>query len=106
MRILSLSDIQFHEYSAYSIASSRVSNSLISNGSTILGTVKNSIISRDVVIEEGASVENSIIFTHCVIKKGVSIKNVVADKRVVFANREEVFGTTEEPLYFPRGVNV
>ena len=84
----------------------KVSNSLISNGSTILGTVKNSIISRDVVIEEGASVENSIIFTHCVIKKGVSIKNVVADKRVVFANREEVFGTTEEPLYFPRGVNV
>lgn len=84
----------------------KVTNSLIANGSIINGTVKNSIISRDVVVEEGAVVENSIIFTHCIIKKGVTVKNVVADKRVCFEHKDEVFGTTEEPLYFPRGVNV
>lgn len=83
-----------------------VENSLIANGSTIEGTVKNSIISRDVVIEEGATVENSIIFTHCVIKAGTHIKNVIADKRVHFVEKKEVIGDENKPLYFPRGANV
>lgn len=86
--------------------SAKVTNSLIANGSTINGKVKNSIISRDVVIEEGASVENCIIFTHTIVKRGVHLKNVVSDKRVIFQNRKEVQGTEEEPLYFPRGVKI
>ncbi len=86
--------------------SAKVTNSIIANGSTINGKVKNSIISRDVVIEEGATVENSIIFTHTIVKKGVHLKNVVSDKRVVFQARKEVQGTEEEPLYFPRGAKI
>ena len=83
-----------------------VSDSLIANGSTINGTVKNSILARGVLVEEGATVEDSIIFTHCVIKAGTHLKHVVADKRVNFISGKEIKGTEEEPLFFPRGVNV
>ena len=86
--------------------SAKVSNCIIANGSTINGKVKNSIISRDVVIEEGATVENSIIFTHTIVKKGVHLNHVISDKRVVFQARKEVQGTEDEPLYFPRGAKI
>ena len=84
----------------------KVTNSLVANGTSIEGTVKNSIISRDVTIEEGAIVENSIIFTHTTIKRGVHLKNVIADKRTIFENKKDVYGTESHPLYFPRGVIV
>lgn len=85
---------------------SKVTSSIVANGAKIDGIVKNSIISRDVTIEEGAVVENCILFTHSVVKTGVHLKNVVCDKRVVFKSKEDVEGTEETPLYFPRGVNV
>ncbi len=84
----------------------KVISSLIANGARIDGTVKNSIISRDVTIEEGAVVENCILFTHSIVKAGVHLKNVVCDKRVTFQSKSDVEGTEENPLYFPRGVNV
>lgn len=87
-------------------ANAKVTNSLIANGTSIEGTVKNSIISRDVTIEEGAIVENSIIFTHTIVRRGVHLKNVIADKRTIFENKKDVYGTEEHPLYFPRGVIV
>lgn len=84
----------------------KVTSSLIANGATINGTVKNSIISRDVTIEEGASVENCILFTHSVVKSGVHLKNVICDKRVTFKSKNVLEGADNSPLYFPRGVNV
>ncbi len=85
---------------------SKVTSSIVANGTTINGVVKNSIISRDVTIEEGAVVENCILFTHSVVKSGVHLKNVICDKRVTFKSKSEVEGTEDNPLYFPRGVNV
>ena len=57
-----------------------MANSFIANGCIVKGKVKNSIISRDVIIDEGASVEDSIIFTKAHIGPGVKVKNVMADK--------------------------
>ncbi len=82
---------------------SEVSDSIISNGCNIGGKVKGSLLSRNVIVEEGATVEDSIIFSDCVIKKGVHLKNVIADKLCTFKSKEEVFGTKEEPLYVPQG---
>lgn len=80
-----------------------VRQSIVANGSTINGKVRHSILSRDVVIEEGASVEDCILFTHTVVKKGVHLRNVVADKRCVFETKKNVSGTKDEPLYVKRG---
>ena len=76
-----------------------VSNSFIANGSRIHGTVKNSVISRDVIIEEGAEVENCILFTRTKIGKGAKIKNVVTDKNAKIINSKHVEGE-EDALMF------
>lgn len=80
-----------------------VSSSILANGSSIAGTVKNSILARDVVVEDGASVENCILFSHTVVKSGVHLKNVVANKRCVFKSSTHLEGTFDEPLYIKGG---
>lgn len=85
---------------------SKVENSIVSNGCQIDGTVKRSILSRNVVVEEGATVEDSIIFTNCYVKAGVTLKNVVSDKHVKFVNKKEIAGTSSEPIYIPQGAKL
>lgn len=80
--------------------------SLIANGSTINGTVKHSILARDVVVEEGAIVENSILFSHTIVRSGVHIKNVVSNKRVDFKEEKEVIGEENNPIYISQGTNI
>jgi len=79
-----------------------VINSLIANGSTINGSVNHSIIARDVVIEEGASVENCILFSHTVVKSGIKLKNVVSNKRCVFSSKS-LEGSKDDPIYVKEG---
>ncbi|ADQ41512.1 glucose-1-phosphate adenylyltransferase, GlgD subunit [Caldicellulosiruptor acetigenus I77R1B] len=75
-----------------------VENSFISNGCLIAGKVKNSIISRGVVIEKDAIVENSIIFSKCIIKSGAILKNVILDKNVVIDENATLIGHNKNPL--------
>lgn len=77
---------------------SKVSNALIANGCKIKGEVKKSIISRSVVIEEGAYIENSIILQNCTIKSGVKLKNVILDKNVTLSEGTELKGSELYPL--------
>lgn len=83
-----------------------VKDSLVANGCTIYGKVNNSILARNVVVEEGASVKNSIIFTDCVIKSGVHLDGVVADKLCTFANKVEVKSKDGSLIYVPQGDNL
>lgn len=83
-----------------------VQNSFIANGSIIKGTVINSIISRDVVVKEGAVVKNSILFTHTKVGQGVKINHVLADKQVKILNSSELSGEENEILYIKKGVIV
>lgn len=75
-----------------------VENSFISNGCLIKGKVKNSIISRGVVIEKDAVVENSVIFSKCIIKSGAVLKNVILDKNVVIDSNATLIGHNKNPL--------
>lgn len=74
-----------------------VRNSFIANGAKIFGHVENSIISRHVVVEEGATVKNCIIMSTSTIKKGVSLENVVVDKRTKVV--ESLKGSKGKTLY-------
>jgi len=71
-----------------------VKNSFVANGSLIYGTVVDSILGRDVVVEEGAVVKNSILFTGTQVKKGCVLENVVSDKKVTIQNKN-IKGTKE-----------
>ncbi|WP_297598873.1 glucose-1-phosphate adenylyltransferase subunit GlgD [uncultured Cetobacterium sp.] len=73
-----------------------VKNSIISNECSIKGSVINSILSRYVVVEDGASIENCIVLQNCTIKSGAILKNVIVDKEVVI---EE--GKSEGHISYP-----
>lgn len=83
-----------------------VKNSVVSNGCIIKGKVENSIISRNVVIEEGAEVKNSIIFTKTHVKSGVKAKYVLAGKHVDMATKKNVSGTPEQILFIDYGEKI
>ncbi len=62
----------------------KVKNSLISNGSVVLGTVENSIISSDVYIDEGAVVEDSILLPGAKVEKNAVVtRSIVGENAVV-----------------------
>ena len=74
---------------------SKVKSSLLGDGSIINGTVENSIIFRDVILEEGAVVKNSIIMADSIIKKGAKLNYVITDKSVEVPEDKELSGTSE-----------
>ena len=73
------------------ILKAEIENSLISEG-TLIGNAKivNSVIRRDVVIEDGASIEESIIMDHVVVKKGCRLKRAIVDKFNIIAEGSSI----------------
>jgi len=72
---------------------SKAYNSLIADGCTIKGSVKNSILFRGVVVEEGAIVENCILMSDTVIGKDSRISNVISDRSVEVTGGKTLDGT-------------
>jgi len=64
----------------YTGENASVKTSLISEGSLIYGTVENSVISKNVVIEEGAVIRDSIIMENCVIGANTVIDRCIIDQ--------------------------
>ena len=83
-----------------------VSNSFVSNGSRVKGTVINSILSRDVVVEEGAEVRDCILFSGTKVGKGSKLQYVVADKNVKIKEVRNVKGDEDHFLYISFGANI
>lgn len=83
---------------AHYATGSHACNSFISAGCIIHGTVRNSILSRGVIVESGASVTNSIINQSCVIKSGARVENAILDKNNIVPNNTELRGTPESIL--------
>jgi glucose-1-phosphate adenylyltransferase len=76
---------------AAKILKAEIENSLISEGVVIRNAkIINSVIRRDVVIEDGVSIEESIIMDHTVIKKGCRLKRVIVDKFNVLQEGTEI----------------
>jgi glucose-1-phosphate adenylyltransferase len=60
-------------------AKAKITNSLVPEGCRIYGTVRNSILSGGVIVEEGAVVSDSVIMDDVVIKKGASVFTAIID---------------------------
>ena len=86
--------------------SANVQNSFISNGSRIKGTVINSILSRDVIVEEGAVVKDCILFSGTKVGKNSKLQYVVADKNVKIREVRDVKGEENHYLYISFGANI
>ena len=76
-----------------------VTGCYISNGCNIKGKVTNSIIGRNVVIEEGAVVNNSIIFSHAYIKANSMIEDAIIENSSVINENIKVKGNIKKPAY-------
>ncbi len=76
----------------------KVTRSILQDGSIIRGTVENSIIASNVVIEAGAKVTNSIIFQGCVIEAGAKVDHAIIDRRNVINKRVSIKGTKTNPF--------
>lgn len=77
---------------------SQVSNSIISDGCRIEGTVINSILSRGVIIGKGAVVKNSIIMQNTEIMKNVTLDYVILDKDVIVRENRKLVGHETYPV--------
>ncbi len=62
----------------------KLSNAMISEGSSISGTVKDSVVSSGVYIHEGAEIVNSVIMKNAVIGKNAKVYNsIVAEDAII-----------------------
>ena len=62
----------------------KLSNAMISEGSSVSGTVKKSVVSSGVYIHEGAEVVNSVIMKNAVIGKNAKVYNsIVAEDAII-----------------------
>lgn len=83
-----------------------VKNSFISNGAIIDGKVENSILSRKVIVKEGAVINNCIILTDCVISEDCHLENVIVDKYAKIIHVKELIGDVDNPVFIKQGANV
>ena len=70
----------------------KIGNSIIMSGCEIYGTVENSVLASDVVVEKGATVKNSIIMAETQIKSGASVMYSIVDEKTVVGENAVVGG--------------
>ncbi|MFZ3132272.1 MAG: glucose-1-phosphate adenylyltransferase subunit GlgD [Desulfosporosinus sp.] len=76
----------------------KVSNSLIASGCSISGEVVNSIVFRDVIIEQGCIIRNSIIMPKCHIHAHAQTDYAILDKAVKVNGENVLKGSLNNPL--------
>lgn len=84
----------------------KVTNSLIADGCTINGTVENSILFRNVKIEEGAVVKNSIVMETGTVQKNSSLQYAITDKNVTISENRNISGFITYPIVIVKGKTV
>ena len=83
-----------------------VDNCVVADGCILEGEVENSILFRDVTIQEGAEVENCVIMNDTIVGEGAKLKNVILDKDVTVRPGAKLFGTPANPIIIARGETV
>lgn len=83
-----------------------VKNSIIAAGSTIDGTVENSIIFRSSHVSEGATVKNSVLMQHAEIDPGAELKYFICDKRVHVTSNVKITGSKDNPYFVKKGQTI
>lgn len=80
-----------------------VRNSIVSAGCRVWGSVADSIISRNVIIESGATVRNSIVYKNCIIRSGARVENAIVDRNNTIPAGVELRGTPENVMVKEKG---
>ncbi len=83
-----------------------VVNSMIADGCTIEGSVKNCILFRGVHVGKGASLENCIIMQNSQIMDNCMLANVIFDKEVTLRSGKKLIGQETYPMVIGKGTIV
>lgn len=83
-----------------------VDECIIADGCKIYGELKNSILFRDVTIEEGAQVIGSVVMQGSKIKKGAHIENAIIDKNVIVTEGARLLGAKTSPVIIKKGETI
>ena len=83
-----------------------VVNSMIADGCTIEGSVKNCILFRGVHVGKGASLENCIIMQNSQILDNCMLANVIFDKEVTLRSGKKLIGQETYPMIIGKGTIV
>ena len=83
-----------------------VSDSLVADGSRVEGTVRHSILFRNVSVEKGAVIENCIVMQGAVIRRGSQLDCIIMDKDVQVQENRTLRGHRKYPLYVSKGRNI
>lgn len=86
--------------------SAEVVNSMIADGCTIEGSVKNCILFRGVHVGKGASLENCIIMQNSQILDNCMLANVIFDKEVTLRSGKKLIGQETYPMVIGKGTIV
>ena len=84
----------------------KMENVLVADGCMLEGEVEDSVLFRQVTIEEGAEVENCIIMNDCVVGKDAELKYVILDKEVTVSAGAELCGTKDHIIVIKKGQTV
>ena len=85
---------------------SSIDNALIADGCMLEGTVKGSVLFRNVTVDKDADVESCIIFNDTVIGEGAELKYAILDKDVTVTPGAKLIGTRKNPVIVKRGETV
>ena len=78
----------------------------MADGAQIDGTVKNSIIFRNVKIADGAVVENCIVMQGAVVFGGTNLHSVILDKNVLVKDQRSLKGYESYPIFIEKNAIV
>ena len=84
----------------------KMENVLVADGCMLEGEVENSVLFRQVTVEEGAEVESCIIMNDCVISKGAEVKYAILDKEVTVQPGAKIGGTKDHIIVIKKGETV
>ena len=84
----------------------KMENVLVADGCMLEGEVEDSVLFRQVTVEEGAEIEDCIIMNDCVIGKGAEVKYAILDKEVTVTPGAKICGTKEHPIVIKKGETV
>jgi glucose-1-phosphate adenylyltransferase len=100
-----------HQPPLYTGSNSQIKTSLVSEGGEIYGTVINSVLGSEVLVEEGAVIKDSIVSSNCRVGGNTVLKRCIVDENSVigsdvFIGYGENIANINEPKIYDCGISV
>lgn len=80
-----------------------IENCTVADGCMLEGTVRNSVLFRQVSIGAGSVIDDSVIMNDTVVGENCQLKCVILDKDVVVTPGSKLIGTPRNPVILKRG---